>query len=162
MADNNKENNQSLQAVILAGGESLRFWPLNSRHKSLLRIMGKPLIWYTIDGLRKIGVEDIVIVQGSKRDIEEELKNFAEIKNISYAIQPEPNGMSEAMIEREKPYQGAIFRVIRRTALIAKARPKRCWRKAARPAPEWCWSGRKPKIRGFTALPAWRATSCWK
>ena len=111
MADNNKENNQSLQAVILAGGESLRFWPLNSRHKSLLRIMGKPLIWYTIDGLRKIGVEDIVIVQGLKRDIEEELKNFPEIKKISYVIQPEANGMSGAMIAVKSRIKGQFFAV---------------------------------------------------
>jgi len=47
------------QAVILAAGESSRFWPLNTRavakggderssstqkHKSLLKIMGRPLI----------------------------------------------------------------------------------------------------------------------
>ena len=33
-------NNQPLQAVILAAGESSRLWPLNAKHKSLLRILG--------------------------------------------------------------------------------------------------------------------------
>jgi bifunctional UDP-N-acetylglucosamine pyrophosphorylase/glucosamine-1-phosphate N-acetyltransferase len=102
-------NNKSIQAVILAAGESSRFWPLNSKHKSLLKIMGKPLIWYTIDGLRKVGVEDIIIVQGLKRDIEEELKNFPEIKKISYVIQPEANGMSGAMIAVKSRIKGQFF-----------------------------------------------------
>jgi len=62
------------QAVILAAGESSRFWPLNQKHKSLFKIMGRPLIWYTIESLKKAGIKDIIIVQGPKKDIEEELK----------------------------------------------------------------------------------------
>lgn len=93
----------------MAAGESSRFWPLNGRHKSLLRIMGKPLIWHTINGLRQIGVGEIVMVQSPKRDIEEELKNFPEIKNISYAIQPEANGMSGAMVAARDYIKGQFF-----------------------------------------------------
>ena len=48
------------QAVILAAGESSRFWPLNQRHKSLIKIMGRPLIWYTIEGLKKAGIKEIL------------------------------------------------------------------------------------------------------
>jgi len=46
-------NNSNLpkQAVILAAGESTRFWPLNEKHKSLTRILGKPIIWYTLNNL---------------------------------------------------------------------------------------------------------------
>ena len=90
--------NQQLQAVILAAGESSRFWPLNARHKSLLRVMGKPLIWYTIDGLKKIGVKEIIIAQSPKRDVEEELKKFSDLSDLKYVIQPEANGMSGAII----------------------------------------------------------------
>ena len=46
-----------MQAVILTAGESSRFWPLNQRHKSLIKIMGRPLIWYTIEGLKKSGIK---------------------------------------------------------------------------------------------------------
>ena len=76
-----------MQAVILAAGESLRFWPLNQRHKSLLKIMGRPLIFYTIESLKKAGIKDIIIVQGPKKDIEEDLKNYDLGIDIKYVIQ---------------------------------------------------------------------------
>lgn len=98
----------SLQAVILAAGESSRFWPLNSIHKSLNRIMGKPLIWYTIDGLRRAGVKDIVVIQGLSRDVEEELKSF-NLDNIQYAIQQEPKGMGEAIMVARPHIKGQFF-----------------------------------------------------
>ncbi len=100
--------NQPLQAVILAAGESSRFWPLNSCHKSLLRIMGKPLIWYTIDGLRKIGVEDIVVVQSPNRGVEEDLNRFG-LSNIKYAIQSEPKGMGDAIMSARDHISGQFF-----------------------------------------------------
>jgi len=103
-------NSQPLQAVILAAGESSRFWPLNSKHKSLLRIMGKPLIWYTIDGLRKIGVKDIVIVQSPNRKVEEDLKTLPfGIENVQYAIQREPKGMGDAIMSAKDHIKGQFF-----------------------------------------------------
>lgn len=93
----------------MAAGESSRFWPLNGRHKSLLQVMGKPLVWYTINGLRQIGVGEIVVVQSPKCEIEKELKNFSEIKNISYVIQPEVNGMSGAMVAARDHIKGQFF-----------------------------------------------------
>jgi len=103
-------NNQPLQAVILAAGESSRLWPLNAKHKSLLRILGKPLIWYTINGLRKAGVQDIIIVQSPRRDVEEELKGLPScVENIRYAIQPEANGMSGAMMAAKELIKGQFF-----------------------------------------------------
>jgi len=102
--------NQPLQAVILAAGESSRFWPLNSKHKSLLKIMGKPLIWYTIEGLRKVGVKNIVIIQGPNRDIEKELKKLPlEAVNINYTVQPQTNGMSGAMVAAKPHISGQFF-----------------------------------------------------
>jgi len=65
-----------MQAVILAAGESSRFWPLNYQHKSFFKIMDKPLIWYTIEGLRKAKIKEVIIVQSPKRDVEKELKNY--------------------------------------------------------------------------------------
>ena len=95
--------------MILAAGESSRLWPLNAKHKSLLRILGKPLIWYTINGLRKAGVQDIIIVQSPRRDVEEELKGLPScVENIRYAIQPEATKFA-----------------------------LRCFKKAGTPAPKW-------------------------
>jgi len=98
----------TLQAVILAAGESSRFWPLNSNHKSLNRILGKPLIWYTIDALRQAGVKDIVVIQGPNRDVEEELKSF-DIRDVQYAIQQEAKGMGEAIMVARPYIKGQFF-----------------------------------------------------
>ena len=65
-----------MQAVILAAGESSRFWPLNKNHKSLIKIMGRPLIWWTLKSLEKAGISEAVIIQGPKKEIERELSNY--------------------------------------------------------------------------------------
>lgn len=98
-----------MQAVILAAGESSRFWPLNQKHKSLIKIMGKPLIWYTIEGLEKAGIKDVVIVQGPKREAEEELKNYNLGINIKYVVQPEPKGMGNAVMAAQGLISGPFF-----------------------------------------------------
>ena len=64
-----------MQAVILAAGESTRFWPLNKKHKSLFKIMGKHLICYTLESLKKAGIKEVIVVQKQKGDIENELKH---------------------------------------------------------------------------------------
>ena len=98
-----------MQAVILAAGESSRFWPLNQRHKSLLKIMGRPLIFYTIESLKKAGIKDIIIVQGPKKDIEEELKNYDLRGDIKYVIQEEPKGMGNAIFQARDYLKDQFF-----------------------------------------------------
>ncbi len=90
------------QVVILAAGESSRFWPLNQKNKSLVKIMGRPLVWYTIEGLKKIGIKDIIIVQGPKKDIEEGLKKHNLGIKIQYLVQSEPKGMGNALWQAKK------------------------------------------------------------
>ena len=98
-----------MQAAILAAGESSRFWPLNQRHKSLLKIMGRPLIFYTVESLKKTGIKDIVIVQGPKKDIEEELKNSDLGVDIKYVIQEEPKGMGNAIFQARDYLKDQFF-----------------------------------------------------
>ena len=90
-----------MKAVILAAGESSRFWPLNQEHKSLLKIMGRPLIWYTIKGLKKIGIREIIIVQAPNRGVEKELKSYLATdsfrEKIKFIVQPEPKGTGNAI-----------------------------------------------------------------
>lgn len=88
-----------MQAIILAAGESSRFWPLNQRHKTFLKIMGKPLICYTIESLKKAGINDLIIIQDGKKDIEEELQKYNLGINIHYVIQQTPKGMSDAVLQ---------------------------------------------------------------
>ena len=89
-----------MQAIILAAGTSSRFWPLNQKNKFLFFIMGKPIIWYVIEGLRKKGINDIVIVQSPKKDVEKELKPYG-FSNIKYAIQEKPTGSGNAILAAE-------------------------------------------------------------
>jgi UDP-N-acetylglucosamine diphosphorylase / glucose-1-phosphate thymidylyltransferase / UDP-N-acetylgalactosamine diphosphorylase / glucosamine-1-phosphate N-acetyltransferase / galactosamine-1-phosphate N-acetyltransferase len=93
-----------MQAVILAAGESSRFWPLNQKHKSLIKIMGRPLIWWTIEGLKKVGIRDIIIVQGLKRDIEKE----SGVK-VQYIVQPKPKGTGDAVWQAGKLLKGPFI-----------------------------------------------------
>ena len=96
-----------MQAVVLAGGRCSRFWPLNKRHKTLLKVMGKPLIFYTIEGLRKLGIKEIIVVQGAKREVEEELKKYrlADLK-IKYVVQARPKGMGNALWQARNLIKG--------------------------------------------------------
>ena len=99
-----------MQAVILAAGESSRFWPLNLKHKSLIKIMGKSLIWYTIQGLKKAGIREIIIIQSSDKGIEEELKNY-KFQNliIKYVIQKETKGMGNALWQAKNLLKNDFF-----------------------------------------------------
>jgi NDP-sugar pyrophosphorylase family protein len=54
-------------AVILAAGESRRFWPLSSgQHKSLYVLDGVSILERTVRSLVDIGVRDIVVVQSPR------------------------------------------------------------------------------------------------
>jgi len=89
-----------MQCVILAAGESSRFWPLNKQHKSLIKIMGKPLILHTIEILRNKKIKDIVIVRGVNKDIEKELAEYA--VKLKYVVQPKLKGTGDAVSKTEK------------------------------------------------------------
>ena len=103
-------HNTPKQAVVLAAGESSRFWPLNAHHKSLLKIMGKPLIWYTINSLKNSGIEEVIVIQGPERDVENELKSLPFcIANIKYIVQPKPLGIGDALLCAKNELRGQFF-----------------------------------------------------
>jgi L-glutamine-phosphate cytidylyltransferase len=57
------------KAIILAAGKSSRLYPLTlERPKCLLELNGKPIIQWQIEILRKIGISDIVVVVGYKKE----------------------------------------------------------------------------------------------
>ena len=97
------------QAVILAAGESSRFWPLNYQHKSLFSIMGRPLIYYTIKELERLGLKEVVIIQGPQKDIEEGLKGYEFGLEIKYLVQPEAKGMGDALSLAKELVKGPFF-----------------------------------------------------
>ncbi len=92
----------NIRAVLLAAGESSRFWPLGEgRHKSTIKIVGKPIILWTIESLMKAGIRDFVIVQNPKKDVEKVLKSYSIDANIEFVIQEEPLGMGDAVMKTE-------------------------------------------------------------
>lgn len=97
-----------MQAMILAAGESSRFWPLSEgMHKSLVRVMGKSLVQWTAESIRDAGIKDIVVVQPPDGSVEKALGDGRDIGVcISYAVQREPKGMGNAMMEAEGHISG--------------------------------------------------------
>jgi len=154
------DKDNQLRAVILAAGESSRFWPLDSNHKSLLQIMGKPLIWYTIDGLRRIGVKDIVVVQGANRNVEERLREFG-LADVQYAIQREPKGMGGAIMSAKERVTGQFF-VLNAGRIDCQEIAAKMLDKSRQPAPKWCWPDKRPIKPGFMVPRVRMATRFWK
>ena len=64
-----------MKAVILAAGFGNRMRPLtDSVHKTLLQVGGKTIIDRMMEGLRRVAIQDIVVVTGYlKEDLEEHL-----------------------------------------------------------------------------------------
>ncbi len=64
------------KAVILLAGDGGRLLPYSGiTHKSLLMVHEKPLLWYSINNIRTIGISDIILVVGYKAD---QIKKFTE------------------------------------------------------------------------------------
>ncbi|MDO8495481.1 MAG: sugar phosphate nucleotidyltransferase [bacterium] len=100
-----------MQAIILAAGNCSRFWPLaQDRHKSMYEIGdGKPILAYTIAGLQKAGIDDLVVVVGEKERAIQEF--FSDGKKwqvkIQYVVQLKPLGMGEAILRAREFLQPA-------------------------------------------------------
>ena len=88
-----------MQAVVIAAGESKRFWPLNNGiHKSQFKLLGRPLIYWTLKGLAENGIKDVMIVVGKNSTMQEMLKKENDLGiTITYAVQEEPLGTGNAL-----------------------------------------------------------------
>lgn len=86
-----------MKAVILAAGSSSRFQPLSdNRHKGLTEVLGRPIIEHTIEELRKLGIDDVVVVQGPEKKFEETIDSDAD-----FVVQDDPRGMGHALRQAE-------------------------------------------------------------
>ncbi|MFW5800227.1 MAG: bifunctional sugar-1-phosphate nucleotidylyltransferase/acetyltransferase [Spirochaetota bacterium] len=104
-----------ISAIILAAGESSRFWPLASnKHKSMYHLLGKPALSFTLEGLKNLGVKKAVIVkQPDDESIENYFGNGERIGiEIKYAIQEKPLGMGNAVLSAEKEIDSDYFFVL--------------------------------------------------
>ncbi|MBN2155394.1 MAG: NTP transferase domain-containing protein [Candidatus Lokiarchaeota archaeon] len=63
-----------IKAVILAAGTGKRLEPITvTRPKHLIPVAGKPILQYTIESLKNIGISDILLIVGYKK---EQITNF--------------------------------------------------------------------------------------